>query len=296
VIVLVGPTATGKTRLALELAERLGGGEIVSADSRAVYRWMDIATAKPTPAERARVPHHLLDVVDPDEAYSLADYQRQALAAIARIEARGRTPLVVGGAGLYISAVCDGLSLPDVAPDGAFRAAMEARAREEGWQALQRDLAQVDPQSARRIDPKNVRRVIRALEVHRATGRPFSSFQTALPLVACHLVGLWLERSVLFERIDRRIDQWLAGGLLNEVRALLERGYSPSLPSMSGIGYREMASVIREERGLEQAVAAFKLASHQYAKRQVTWFRRDTRIRWLQADSATADAVLRGLD
>jgi tRNA dimethylallyltransferase len=295
VIVLVGPTATGKTRLALDVAERVGA-EIVSADSRAVYRWMDIATAKPTPAERARVPHHLLDVVDPDQAYTLADYQPQALAAIGRVEARGRLPLLVGGAGLYVSAVCDGLRLPDVPPDLTFRAAMEARARRDGWAALQHELQRVDPDSARRIDPKNVRRVIRALEVHRATGRPFSSFQTASPSLHCTLVGLWLERDALFERIEHRIDQWIEGGLLDEVRWLLERGYSPALPSMSGIGYREMARFLGGECSLEQAVAEFKLASRQYARRQVTWFRRDTRIRWLDAGSATVDAVLRDLE
>jgi tRNA dimethylallyltransferase len=150
--------------------------EVVSADSRAVYRGMDIGTAKPSAAERQRVPHHLIDVVDPDAPYSLSLYQQQALAAVAEIEARGSRPLLVGGAGLYVSAVCDGLAMPDVAPDLAFRAAMEARAQSQGWEALRGDLEHVDPQSARRIDPKNVRRVIRALEVHHVTGRPFSAW------------------------------------------------------------------------------------------------------------------------
>src|SRR5690348_8428844 len=163
VIAIVGPTAVGKTRLALEIARRLLC-EVVSADSRTVYRWMDIGTAKPTPEERVLVPHHLIDVVDPDEDYSLAVYQRQARAAIERINARGRTALLVGGAGLYVSAICDGLALPEVPPDSEFRQVLEHRATTEGWQALQRELQQVDPVSAERIDPKNVRRVIRALE------------------------------------------------------------------------------------------------------------------------------------
>jgi tRNA dimethylallyltransferase len=268
--------------------------EVVSADSRAVYRWMDIGTAKPGPEERRRVPHHLIDVVDPDEPYSLAVYQQQALEAIAQIKARGRTPLLVGGAGLYVSAVCDGLAMPDVAPDTAFRAALEGRAQVEGWAALRADLERVDPVSASRIDPKNVRRVIRALEVHHVTGKPFSDWQTPLsePPVDCLRIGLRLERQALFARLDRRIDAWVAGGLVDEVRGLLERGYAPSLPSMSGIGYREIAQVVSGELDLGAAVVQFKHATHQYAKRQMTWFRRDQRIVWLDAATATPEQVL----
>jgi tRNA dimethylallyltransferase len=267
--------------------------EVVSADSRAVYRWMDIGTAKPNLEERQQLPHHLIDVVDPDEPYSLAVYQRQALATIARIVARGRLPLLVGGAGLYVSAVCDGLAMPDVPPDHAFREAMVERARVAGREALQHDLQHVDPQSALRIEPKNVRRVIRALEVFRATGTPFSTWQTPTeePPVQCVCIGMRLERQALFERIDRRIDAWIAGGFVEEVRGLLERGYSPDLPSMSGLGYRELALTVRAELSLDQAVAQLKQATHQYAKRQMTWFGRDPRIRWLDATSATPEQV-----
>jgi tRNA dimethylallyltransferase len=290
---LVGPTGVGKTALAMALADHLSL-EVVSADSRAVYRWMDIGTAKPSPEERQRVPHHLIDVVDPDEPYSLALYQQQALAALARIEARGRRPLLVGGAGLYVSAVCDGLAMPDVPPDTAFRAAMEERARREGWQVLQTDLQHIDPASANRIDPKNVRRVIRALEVHHVTGKPFSAWQTPLaePPVECVLIGLNLERQTLFARLDQRIDAWIEGGFVEEVRGLLERGYAPALPSMSGIGYREIAQVLRGEVDLPSAVAQVKHATHQYAKRQMTWFRRDPRIIWLDAATATPERLL----
>jgi tRNA dimethylallyltransferase len=286
----------GKTALALALAEHVPV-EVVSADSRAVYRWMDIGTAKPSASERRRVPHHLIDVVDPDEPYHLALYQQQALAALARIDARGRTPLLVGGAGLYVSAVCDGLAMPDVAPDTAFRTAMEERARLEGWQSLQPDLQHVDPESARRIDPKNVRRVIRALEVHHVTGKPFSAWQspTPEPPVESVLIGLCLERQTLFARLDRRIDAWIDGGLVDEVRELLERGYEPELPSMSSIGYREIAKVVRGELDLSSAVVQFKHATHQYAKRQMTWFRRDKRIIWLDAATATADQILEAI-
>ncbi len=282
---IVGPTASGKSVLALRLTERCGG-EIVSADSRTVYRGMDIGTAKPTPAERARTQHHLLDVVAPDEPYTLADYQQQALAAIADIHARGKLALLVGGAGLYVSAVCDGLRLPEVAPDPAFRAELEG----QDWQTLQAQLARVDPVAAERIDPKNKRRVVRALEVHHATGVPFSKWQkrrTDMPFKPV-FVGLTVERLELYQRIDARIDAWLAAGLLDEVRGLLARGYSSSLPSMSGIGYRELARVIHGQLELAEAIQQIKHATHAYARRQLTWFRRDPRIHWLAAD-ATLD-------
>jgi tRNA dimethylallyltransferase len=290
---LVGPTGVGKTALALAMVDLLPS-EVVSADSRAVYRWMDIGTAKPSLDERQRLPHHLIDVVDPDEPYSLALYQRQALAAVARIVARGRLPLLVGGAGLYVSAVCDGLAMPDVPPDPAFREAMLERAHVDGQDALQRDLEQIDPTSARRIDPRNVRRVIRALEVFRATGRPFSTWQTPdqTPSVRCVRIGLQLERQALYARIDQRIDDWIARGFIDEVSALLERGYSPSLPSMSGLGYRELADFVQGQRRLDEAIAQLTHATHLYAKRQMTWFGRDQHIQWLDAAHASPEQVV----
>ncbi len=293
VLGLVGPTAAGKTALALAVAEVLPI-EVVSADSRTVYRWMDLGTAKPTLEERARVPHHLIDVVDPDQAYSLATYQQQAHEAIGRIQARGRTPVLVGGAGLYVSAVCEGLTLPEVPPDMAYRAALEKRAREEGWQALQRELSEVDAPSAARIDARNVRRVIRALEVFRATGRPFSDWQAPDPSKAVDsaLVGLRLARTELDARIDARIDAWLAGGFVEEVMGLLARGYAPELPSMSGIGYREVARYLRGNLDLESARRLFKQATHQYARRQLTWFNARPSITWLDAATATPQDVL----
>jgi tRNA dimethylallyltransferase len=254
---------------------------------------MDIGTAKPSLAERQRLPHHVIDVVDPDEPYTLALYQRQALAAVADIVGRRRLPVLVGGAGLYVSAVCDGLAMPDVPPDHAFRQLMEQRARVVGIAALQRDLAAVDPISAQRIEPRNVRRVIRALEVFHATGKPFSFWQTPeVPPVRSVRVGLQLERQALYARIDRRIDEWIAGGLVDEVRGLLERGYSPQLPSMSGIGYRQLAQYLRGELDLAEAVAQLKQATHLYAKRQMTWFGRDQRVHWLDAATATPEQVL----
>jgi tRNA dimethylallyltransferase len=282
-LVIVGPTAAGKTALALALAAHTAV-EVVSADSRTVYRWMDIGTAKPSLAERALVAHHLLDVADPDELYTLADYQAQALAAIARIVARGRVPLLVGGAGLYVSAVCDGLRLPAVAPDVEFR----ARCEQQSLSALVAELERVDPQTAARIDRQNPRRVIRALEVHHVTGVPFSAWQEhrhELPFRPV-FIGLDVDRGELYRRIDTRIDHWLASGFLEEVRGLLARGYSTTLPAMSGIGYRELAQVVLQEVPLAEATQRIKNATHAYARRQMTWFRRDQRITWLQQPSA----------
>jgi tRNA dimethylallyltransferase len=255
---------------------------------------MDIGTAKPTPDERRRVAHHLVDVVDPDQPYSLATYQRQARQAIERIRARGRLPLLVGGAGLYVSAVADGLAIPDVPPDPEYRQSLEGRARSEGWQSLQPELARVDPASAARIDPKNVRRVIRALEVFRATGRPFSAWQQPDPAreAECVLVGLRLERAELYARIDARIDAWIASGFVDEVQSLLERGFVPELPSMSGIGYREVARYLGGALDLATATREFKDATHQYARRQLTWFNARPNITWLDAARASPAQVL----
>ncbi|MGH2351126.1 MAG: tRNA (adenosine(37)-N6)-dimethylallyltransferase MiaA [Chloroflexota bacterium] len=292
VLALVGPTATGKTALSLALAERLPV-EIVSADSRMVYRWMDIGTAKPSWEERTRVPHHLVDVVDPDEPYSVALYQQQALAAIGRIHARGRLPLLVGGTGLYVRAVCDGLRIPAVTPDETYRRELEERAAREGWPALQAELAQVDPASAARIDPRNVRRVIRALEVQRATGVPFSAWQERRPPpFRTVFAGLDVPRPLLYERIDRRVLEQIDAGLIEEVRALVARGYDSNLVSMSGFGYREIGQFLRGECDRATAIARYQQATRHYARRQLTWFRPDARIHWFDATSVTPDAVI----
>jgi tRNA dimethylallyltransferase len=290
VLALVGPTATGKTALSLALSTFFPL-EVVSADSRMVYRWMDIGTAKPAPEERAGVPHHLIDVVDPDEEYSVAVYQQQALAAIARIHRRKQVPVLAGGTGLYVRAVCDGLQIPAVPPDPAYRNQLEKRAAREGWEALQAELAVVDPESARRIEPRNVRRVIRALEVFQATGRPFSEWQRRQPVPFDTLfVGLDLPRDLLYERIDRRAAEQVEAGLIDEVRALLARGYDSSMPAMTGFGYREMTQYLHGEIDRETALQKYQQATRHYARRQATWFRPDSRIHWLDA-RLTTDAL-----
>jgi tRNA dimethylallyltransferase len=289
-VALVGPTASGKTALALALAERLPlalglrGAEVVSADSRQIYRLMDIATAKPTADEQARVRHHLLDVVWPDESYTLAEYQRDAQAAIADIWARGRLPLLVGGTGLYVRAVVDGLAIPEVAPQPELRAALEAEATERGVGALLERLRALDPVAAARIDAQNPRRLLRALEVCIISGRPFSEQQGRRPTpYQAVLLGLSMPREALYTRADARIAQMLAAGLVAETEALVARGYDWSLPAMSSLGYREIGAYLRGELTLPAAVERFEQATHAYIRRQMTWFRPDQRIHWLDA-------------
>lgn len=296
-VALVGPTASGKTALGLALAERLPpalglrGAEIVSADSRQVYRLMNIATAKPTAEEQARVPHSLLDVVWPDESYTLAEYQRDARAAIAAIWARGRLPLLVGGTGLYVRSVVDGLAIPEVAPQPALRAELEAEAAQRGLGALLERLRALDPAAAERIDAQNARRLIRALEVCIVSGRPFSEQQGRRPTpYQTVLLGLSMPREALYARADARIAAMLAAGLVAETEGLVARGYAWSLPAMSSLGYREIGAYLRGEATLAEATARFERATHAYIRRQESWFRPDKRIHWLDA-TLTLDAL-----
>jgi tRNA dimethylallyltransferase len=291
-VVIVGPTAVGKSGLALALAGRLGG-EIVSADSRQFYRGMDIGTAKPTPAERARVPHHLVDVADPDQPWSLAVFQRAARRAIAEIQARDRLPFLVGGTGQYVRAVIQAWDLPSQAPDDALRAALEGWAAQVGADGLHERLARLDPQAAGAIDARNVRRTIRALEVILRTGRRFSGQRRrAASPYALLIVGLKMLREALYRRVDERIEAMLAAGFADEVRSLLERGYSPDLPALSAIGYREMVAHIQGRMGLEEAVAQMKRLTRRYIRQQANWFREDDpTIHWFGPGPRTADAA-----
>jgi tRNA dimethylallyltransferase len=288
-IVILGPTAVGKTETALQLAEALDG-EIVSADSRLFYRGMDIGTAKPAPAELARVPHHLVDVADPDETWSLAMFQRAAQAAIAEIHARGRLPFLVGGTGQYIRAVTEAWEIPEVAPDFRMREALEKWAQEVGPDGLHRRLAEVDPEAAERIDPRNLRRTVRALEVILRTGKRFSAQKSRgeSPYRVLQL-GLTRPRPELYARIDARIEAMLEAGLLDEVRGLLAAGYAPDLPSMSAIGYRQMVQVLQGEITLEEAVTLMKRLTRQFVRRQANWFKPDDpNIHWFRAGAGAA--------
>ena len=273
-LAIVGPTAVGKTSLAIALARALAG-EIVSADSRQVYRGMDIGTAKPTQAERAAAPHHLIDIVDPDQAFSLANYQDMAGTAIDAIAARGRLPLLVGGTGQYLAAVLQGWRVPRVAPQPELRAALEREAVERGAEGLHARLVQVDPTAAAGIAPTNVRRVIRALEVYQVTGRPISEQQAMQePPYRSRTLWLTLPAPELYRRIDARVDAMIAAGLLDEVRRLMERGYGWDLPSMSGLGYREFRPYFEGHASLEEVIQRLKYDTHAFARRQPAWFRR----------------------
>ncbi len=286
-VVILGPTAVGKTETAIQLAERLGG-EIVSADSRLFYRGMDIGTAKPTAEERARVPHHLIDVADPDETWSLAIFQRAARKVIAEVHARGNLPFLVGGTGQYLRAVTEGWAPPAIAPDPRLRSALErmAEARgEEGKYWLHAALRRMDPQAAARIDPRNLRRTLRALEVILSSGRRFSEQRRRhAPPYRLLTIGLRRPRPQLYARIDERIEAMFAAGLLDEVRRLLAKGYSPDLPTMSAIGYREGVAVLRGEMSIEEAKAQMRRRTRAFVRRQANWFKEDDpAILWFDA-------------
>ncbi len=273
-LAIVGPTAAGKTALAVQLAQRLSG-EIISADSRQIYRGMDIGTAKPTPAEQAAVPHHLIDICNPNEPYSLATYQAQVQQALAAIYARGNTPLLVGGTGQYLAAVLEGWQVPAVPPQPDLRAELEAYAAQHGAVALHLRLRAVDPQAASSIEPTNVRRMIRALEVFYVTGKPISQQQTRQP-PPYQIITLWLDppRPLLYQRIDRRVDQMMADGLLDEVGGLLARGYGWELPAMSSLGYIQFRPYFCGAADLASCVERLKFDTHGFARRQASWFRR----------------------
>jgi tRNA dimethylallyltransferase len=282
-LAIVGPTAVGKTALSLRLAQDFEG-EIVSADSRQVYRGLDIGTDKPTHEQQALAPHHLIDLVDPDEILSLAKFQDLAYATIDSIHQRHCLPLLVGGTGQWVWAVVEGWGIPRVAPDPDLRAELEAQAEAIGRVALHAQLAEVDPEAAQKIDPRNLRRVIRALEVYRKTGLPISQHQRKqAPPYHTLLVGLTRPRQELYQRIDRRIDQMMELGLLAEVEALVRVGYSWDKPAMSGLGYRQIGQYLRGEVTLEEAVGLIKKETRRFVRQQYNWFRLDDpRIHWFE--------------
>ena len=296
-VVLAGPTAVGKTSAAVALAERLPA-EIVCADSRTLYRGLDIGTAKPTAADRRRVPHHLLDIARPDEIVTLADYQRVARAAVDGIRQRHRVPLLVGGTGLYIRAVVDDLRIPTAPPDWGLRAELEAAEQAGGPGTLHRRLLLIDPDAAMRIHPRNVRRIVRALEVHAKTGMPISMLQRSSarttigpPAPGAVMIALTTDQGRLDARIRRRIDQQLAAGLVEEVRALLLAGYAKTLPALQGLGYKEIIPYLEGSLSLDEARALFQRNTRRYARRQRTWFRADPRYRWLEVGDAPPEVV-----
>lgn len=291
-LALVGPTASGKTEAAIQLAEALGA-EIVSVDSTTVYRGMDVGTAKPSAKERARIPHHLVDVIDPQETFTVSMYQELAREAIEGVRRRGRRALLVGGSGLYFRAVVDDLSFPPT--EERARTELEREAATLGGRSLHRRLEALDPVAAGKIEPDNVRRTIRALEVAALTGERFSSFATAwerYPEGRVRAAGLEVPRQALYRRIETRVGDQIAAGLVEEVAGLVESGFGGWLTARRAIGYAEMARHLEGELSLEEAIALTVRRTKALARRQMAWFRRDPRIRWFRTDERGAPSVL----
>ncbi len=291
-IIIIGPTAVGKTETSLELAEHLDG-EIISADSRLLYRGMDIGTAKPTLEERARVLHHLIDVAEPDQVWSLAMFLRSAGEAVADIHARGRLPFLVGGTGQYVRAIVEGWQIPEVEPDPRLRTALENWADEIGSEALHRRLEQLDPEAASRIQPPNLRRIVRALEVILTTGKLFSSQrESGPPLYDVLMLGLRCPRKELYERIDARIQKMFDEGLVEETQKLLDRGYLPELPPLSAIGYRQVIQYLAGEISMAEVIRQMRQVTRRFVRRQANWFKEDDPdIQWFRAGPGAIDEM-----
>ncbi len=292
VLCVAGPTATGKTALAVRLAKVLGG-EVISMDSMQVYRRMDIGTAKPCPDECAGIPHHLIDIVEPTEPITVAQYAALAIETARDIFARGKLPILAGGTGFYLRALTHSLSLGGVPSDSALRERLKAdAATPEGKRALHERLRQVDPEAAARLHENDVQRVSRAVEVFTLTGKPISMQETQTedcPFDLC-LIGATMERARLYERINARVDGMMVKGLLREVKELLDSGVPPSAQAMQGIGYKELAPVVLAGAPLNDAVTAVKQNTRHYAKRQWTWFRAEPRFTWLDMESSVSEA------
>lgn len=293
-LVILGPTAVGKTAVAIQLAEAFDG-EIVSADSRQLYVGMDIGTAKPTPEEQARAPHHLIDVLRPDQRMTLAEFQDRAYAAIDELLRRNKLPIMAGGTGLYVRAVVEGYRIPRVPPDKALRSRLRAVADREGVDALHARLEAVDPEAAEKIHPNNVRRVVRALEVYEKTGTPISELQGRQPPPYGILqIGLTRPREELYARVDERIARMIEAGLIDEVRRLLDDGYTPeNSEAMTGLGYRETVAYVRDEiTSVEELTRVIGHNTRDFIRHQYGWFRRsDPNIRWFDLDTTDVEEI-----
>lgn len=286
-VVIVGPTAVGKTKLSIELAKVLNG-EIVSADSMQIYRYMDIGTAKPTVEERQGIPHHMIDVIDPGQEFSVAEYQRLATQAIDDIHSRGKLPIVVGGTGLYIKSLLYPMNFTDASYDPELRKELQLQAEIMGKEYLHSKLQAVDPKTAARLHPNDVRRVIRALEVYHLTGKPMSEYDQGLEQMDYKynvaIIGLTMDRAKLYQRINQRVDEMMKNGLLDEVKRMLEMGYTRDMISMQGLGYKELMEYLEGRVSLEEAIEVLKRETRRYAKRQLTWFRAQKDMAWVNVD------------
>ncbi|NLZ38723.1 MAG: tRNA (adenosine(37)-N6)-dimethylallyltransferase MiaA [Firmicutes bacterium] len=286
-IVIAGPTAVGKSAVALALAQKIDA-EIISADSVQVYKGLDIGSAKPTAAERRQIPHHLLDIKDPGENYTVADFQKDAMAAIDNITTRGKIPILVGGTGLYIRAVVWGFAFSESGVNHALRQKLRAIAKREGSQALYQRLLAVDPQAAKKIHPNDLRRIIRALEVYKQSKKPISEqvLQTPQrPVYQAKQFILTMERELLYKRIEKRVDKMIADGFVLEVQRLLAKGVPPNAKAMQSLGYKQIVSYLLGQLPLAEAIEQIKRETRRFAKRQLTWFRREKEATWIRMDN-----------
>ena len=292
-IAIVGPTAVGKSSLSLAIAREFNC-EIINGDSRQIYRFMDIGTSKPNKRDFEAIPHHLFDIVNPDEPYSVALYRNAALNIISGIQQRENLPLLVGGSGLYVWSLLENWDVPRVPPDTVFRKKLEAEAHEKGTAFVYRMLEEVDPEAAAKILQGNLRRIIRALEISHVTGRQPSTLQKkGLPICPVLVIGLTAEREALYRMIDNRVDDMIEQGLIDEVKMLESRGYQRDLPSMSSIGYKQIYAWLAGEIGLEEAVRQIKTKTHAFARRQYAWFRlNDSRIHWFTAGETNYRGII----
>ncbi len=292
-LVIVGPTATGKTEISVRTALRLNA-EIISADSMLVYRYMDIGTAKPTPEERMGVPHHMIDVADPDEMFNAAKYTSYVKDVLQGIEKRKKLPMLVGGTGLYVKAVIYGYNFSKAGADPALRESLARECKAAGKAALYERLKKVDPETASRLHVNDVKRIVRALEVYHLTGKTLSesACREEEPLFNLLVYGLMMDRKTLYNRIENRVDKMLEQGLVEEVKGLLARGYSPALTSMQGLGYKEIILYLTGKLSLEEAVSLLKKNTRHFAKRQFTWFDKDDNIRWIDVGKKETEEVV----
>lgn len=283
ILALVGPTAVGKTKLSLRLAQDLKG-EIISADSMQIYKGMDIGTAKASREERDLVSHHLIDIVDPDEEFSVADFQEEVDELIPKIDQQGKLPMLVGGTGLYVKSVIEGFIFPDMEKDWDLRNRLEEEAEEKGTEYVHDKLKEIDPKLADKLHPNDLRRVIRGIEVYRQTGKTSTHFKEKAkerpPRYDAVKIGLFREREKLYERINKRVDQMIDQGLIEEVRSLYQQGYDLELTSMQALGYKQLINHFEGEYDLEEAIRLIKRDTRHFAKRQLTWFKRDDDIKW----------------
>ena len=297
VVVIIGPTAVGKTAAAIHIAQQLQT-EIINVDSRQIYQEMDIGTAKPTPAEQAQAVHHLIDVVPPDVGYNITDFKTDAGRIIDDLHQQGKLPILAGGTGQWLTALLEGWQIPEIAPNPELRAELEAYAEEHGWQGLLERLRTHDPVHAEQVDPKNLRRVIRALEVCIETGQPYSDFRKKDPPPYTILeLGLTLEREQLYERADLRVANMLEAGLVAEVAALIEKGYAWNLPSMTSLGYLQIGKYLRTEISLDVAIEELCFATHHFIRRQYTWFRKHNQNAiWFESDDTAHQQLVQTIN